>query len=114
MGEFGVVHWVIVIAVVGAIWYGFAAARSGSEGRLFCTSCGSQGEGRTRTRGSFLIEIVLWLCLIVPGLIYSIWRMTTKARVCEACGASTLVPADSPMAMKMRRELGHEAPPKAG
>jgi len=26
-----------------------------------------------RTRGSILIEIVLWLCFLVPGLIYFIW-----------------------------------------
>lgn len=67
-----------------------------AEGRI-CTTCGAQGIPKTRVKGSIGIEIVLWLCFLVPGLIYSIWRLTTKEKVCSTCGANTLVPIDSPV-----------------
>ena len=56
--------------------------------------------GKTVTRGSIWIEIILWLCLIVPGLIYSIWRLTTRRQVCSACGA-----ASASLSSKARRRL---------
>ena len=61
-----------------------------------CPNCGAQGKPRTHTKGSIWIEIILWLCLIVPGVIYSLWRLTTRAKVCRACGASDLVPVNTP------------------
>lgn len=64
---------------------------------MVCTSCGSVGEPKSVTRGSFLIEVVLWLCFIIPGLLYSLWRLTTRHKGCRACGASTLVPTSSPI-----------------
>lgn len=85
------------------VWSIVSLFRGGKE--LYCTSCGHQGKTRYGTRGSLLIEIVLWLCLIVPGLIYSIWRHSTKRPVCRACGADTIIPPQSPLAIKMRRDL---------
>lgn len=70
----------------------------------FCTTCGAVGAPKTHTRGSLFIEIVLWLCFLIPGLIYSIWRLTTKQKVCRSCGAATIVPLDSPVARKMLAE----------
>ena len=72
---------------------------------MFCTSCGNTGTPKKVTRGSIWIELVLWLCFLVPGLIYSIWRLTTRHPACRACGAATLVPVDSPVAQAMREKL---------
>lgn len=72
---------------------------------LFCTACGHEGQTRTRTKGHIAIEIILWLCLAVPGLIYSIWRRSARAPVCASCGSATVVPIGSPVARKMQREL---------
>ena len=36
--------------------------------KIHCMTCGTDGGDKTRTRGGILIEIVLWLCFIVPGL----------------------------------------------
>ncbi len=44
-----------------------------------------------------MLEIVLWFCYILPGLIYTIWRQTTYRQVCTVCGSDDLVPHDSPM-----------------
>lgn len=67
-----------------------------------CLTCHAIGTPKTQTRGSIWIEIVLWLCFLVPGLVYSIWRLTTRQKVCRTCGSPTLVPVDSPAAKAIR------------
>ena len=62
-----------------------------------CSTCGSRAGAKTNTKGSIFIEIILWLCFLVPGVIYSIWRLTTRSKVCRSCGAPTLVPVDTPV-----------------
>lgn len=93
--------------VLGLLSFGLYAAMKGSAGASgpvrYCTTCGHQGMGQTRTRGSLLIEVVLWFCFFVPGLIYSLWRLGSKHKVCASCGASTLVPLASPVARAARR-----------
>ena len=64
--------------------------------QLICSACGTVGPAKSVTKGSLLIEIVLWLCFLIPGIIYSLWRLTTKHKACKACGAQTLVPLDTP------------------
>jgi hypothetical protein len=64
--------------------------------KMVCTTCETVGEPKKATKGSFLIEVFLWLCFLVPGLIYSLWRLTSKQTVCPVCRASTLVPLYSP------------------
>lgn len=61
-----------------------------------CQSCGTTGKTRTETPGSIFIEIILWFCFLVPGMIYTIWRHTKKHQVCPACGSAAVIPADSP------------------
>ena len=65
---------------------------------LYCTNCGTVAPPKKVTRGSFLIEVMLWLCFLLPGLIYSIWRLTSRALVCPKCGAPNMIPVDSPRA----------------
>jgi hypothetical protein len=56
--------------------------------------------------GSFVIELFLWLIFLLPGLIYSIWRVSTKHQVCGRCQSRELVPLDSARAAAMARQLG--------
>ncbi|MBI1874518.1 MAG: hypothetical protein HYS05_11635 [Acidobacteria bacterium] len=67
---------------------------------FYCPNCGTVGRPKTVTRGSFLMEVFLWLLLIFPGLIYSLWRLTTKTKVCPKCGAPHMIPTDSPKAIE--------------
>lgn len=53
------------------------------------------------TKGSLVIEIILWLLMILPGAIYTVWRLTTKAPACRECGSRELIPPDSPRALKL-------------
>lgn len=70
-----------------------------------CPNCGAIGSPKTQVRGSFLVEIVLWICILLPGLIYSIWRISTKQKVCRTCGAPNLVPLDSPRGVALQKEF---------
>lgn len=66
-----------------------------------CTTCGTQGLPKTRVKGSFAIELLLWICCLLPGMIYTAWRLTTKEKVCRVCQANTLVPIDSPVGRRI-------------
>jgi hypothetical protein len=72
--------------------------------KMVCTSCGYVGEPTTVTKGSFGIELILWLCFLIPGLIYSIWRLSTRYEACPSCRQTTLIPSGSPMAKKFLQD----------
>lgn len=65
--------------------------------RRICTNCGYEGKAIFKTKGSILIEIVLWLLFIVLGLIYSLWRSTTrKMMISSGCdNLNTMIPNNS-------------------
>lgn len=69
--------------------------------RYICPNCGSIGNPRTYTKGAFLVEVTLWLLCLLPGLIYSMWRLTSRYRGCPSCGAANMVPVDSPHGRKL-------------
>lgn len=77
-----------------------------------CNACGHLGPPTSRTRGNLLTEIILWLCLIIPGLIYSIWRHATRYEGCRACGGAELLPVDSPRGLRLVRELHPDIAPQ--
>ena len=78
---------------------------------IICLQCGSVNDRAVKTmRGSFLLECLLWLFFILPGVIYSVWRLTTKAKVCPACSAREIVPLSSPGGQKLQRELATVGP----
>ncbi len=56
-----------------------------------CPNCGYEGPSVRRTRGSIGIEAVLWLCFLLPGLIYSLWRASTRAKTCPRCSSEHVV-----------------------
>jgi ribosomal protein L32 len=61
-----------------------------------CKKCGHRGDPKIVTKGSIFIEFVLWLALLIPGVIYSIWRLTAKYAVCPQCGAPNMLQINSP------------------
>lgn len=52
---------------------------------IHCVECGYEGIPQRHTPGSFLMELVLWLIFIIPGLIYSIWRVSNRRHRCPSC-----------------------------
>ena len=73
--------------------------------QLICSSCGTKGSAKNETRGSIFIEIILWICFIIPGVIYSIWRLTTKAKVCRSCNSKELISVNSPRGKELSKEF---------
>ena len=75
---------------------------------LYCPNCGSVAKPQSHTKGSFAIEVILWLCFIIPGIIYSLWRLSSREkRTCPVCRAANMIPLDSPRA---REVIGRSAP----
>jgi hypothetical protein len=72
-----------------------------SKDQLICVNCGTISKPILKTKGSFIIELCLWLFFIVPGLFYSLWRLTSKYKACPNCNAPNMIPADSPIAHKI-------------
>jgi|JI8StandDraft_1071087.scaffolds.fasta_scaffold656791_1 hypothetical protein len=97
---------------VGLLFILLKAQKSSKSSRvdgppLICTACGTKTTVlKNQVRGSILIEIILWLAFLIPGLIYSIWRLTTKKKVCPTCGSLNLIPIDSPAGKKIDRQYG--------
>lgn len=61
-----------------------------------CVDCGTVENPKASIQGSFLVELMLWFLMILPGLIYSIWRFTTRAVRCQSCGSKNLISTESP------------------
>ena len=74
--------------------------------KMYCTSCGSIGKPKTKTKGSLSLEIILWLCFLIPGFIYSLWRTFDKTKACVSCGNVSLIPTTSPIAQEQVQALG--------
>lgn len=64
--------------------------------RVICDRCETLTKPDKFVPGHFLVEVALWLCFLLPGVLYSLWRFTNKRLVCSACGSDQLVPLTSP------------------
>lgn len=73
--------------------------------QYICTYCGRQGKSTRIMKGSFLIEVILWFFFLVPGIIYSAWRFASQYRGCSYCKRDSLVQIDSPIGIKLLKEL---------
>lgn len=58
-----------------------------------CQTCEEIGQVRIKVPGSNMVEIALYLLMLVPGIIYAVWRRNSKTQVCGACGSEQLVAA---------------------
>jgi predicted RNA-binding Zn-ribbon protein involved in translation (DUF1610 family) len=77
---------------------------------MVCTTCGEHGQPIVKAPGSFGMEVLLWLLFIVPGVLYSIWRLAKRGHVCPSCGASTLVPPTSPVGQRFIKPAQESRP----
>jgi len=56
-----------------------------------CPNCKYEGEGKTKTPGFFALELILYLFFVIPGLAYTLWRVTNKKPVCPQCSFEYVV-----------------------
>lgn len=72
-------------------------------GKRICSTCGHLGFPDSKARGSFALEIGLWLIglivwpLLIAALLHTLWRFFARRAVCIKCGSATLLPTDSPI-----------------
>jgi len=76
------------------------ATPSRARGSHVCPSCGVSGSPVSHTPGSMAVELVLWLFFIVPGLIYSCWRLCARRNVCPAC-KNPMIPSNTPLGQNL-------------
>lgn len=67
-------------------------------GAKYCSHCGTVARPVTMTKGTFVLEVLLWLLFLLPGMLYTLWRLTTRQKVCPGCGTPNMLPLDSPKA----------------
>ncbi len=60
--------------------------------KFICGECNSVLEFEQSKRGSRIIEMILWSTLVIPGLIYSIWRKSARKKICYYCGSDFVFP----------------------
>ena len=49
------------------------------------------------SKGNFLVAVALYIFFCIPGIIYTIWALTSYNRAaCVACGSTRIVPVESP------------------
>jgi hypothetical protein len=75
-------------------------------GARYCTQCGTVAVPNSVVRGSFLVEILCFMCFCLPGIIYSGWRATSRHDECSSCGSENVVPLNSPKAREALGTLG--------
>ncbi len=95
------VSMILTLVFLGAfIWWIISifkpSGKISDTGNMICPSCGTRGEPRQATKGSIVIELILWICLIVPGLIYSFWRLSSRHSVCPSCGQPGMIAIATP------------------
>lgn len=74
--------------------------------KMHCLTCGTEDTVALVKRGNVAIEIILWIFFIIPGLIYSLWRMDSRHNACRTCASTVLAPVKSPAAAQHRKTLG--------
>jgi hypothetical protein len=75
--------------------------------QMLCATCYHVAKPVSKTKGSFLIELALWIMLCLPGLIYSIWRLSSRANVCPQCGSESVIPLNSTRAQQILSGIKH-------
>ena len=73
-----------------------------SDPRRVCKRCEELVGTKRVTPGSVWVELLLFLCFIVPGLLYSGWRLAKRHDACRECGSAELVPANSAAGKRIR------------
>ena len=72
------------------------AATNSNSSMMYCQNCGSIVRPKLQVKGTFALEILLWCFFVIPGLAYTLWRLTTKEKRCPRCDAPNVIPLDSP------------------
>jgi Proteolipid membrane potential modulator len=78
----------------------------GSTAPLFiCTRCHEVIEPKMTVKGSVVVNIWLFICGVLPGIIYAVWRWTSRTKRCPKCGSEDFVPIETPRGRALYNSL---------
>ena len=66
-----------------------------------CRNCAYAGKSEKFREGSLKIEILLWCALIIPGIIYTLWRRAHTVNICPKCHFGPMMLSDSGLGYRM-------------
>jgi len=84
--------------------------------RYLCQDCHFLGAPAKTLRGSPALELVLWLCFVLPGAAYAWWRSRGVILLCGRCGSVRVLPefsGEASSAIGTRAELPDQTLGKA-
>lgn len=87
----------IIGVCIGLIYLAVKRHQKQMEPR-FCVRCHYRGKPKMKMKGSPGIELILWICFIIPGLIYTTWRSSSRTQACPECWSMEMIPVTSPRA----------------
>lgn len=73
---------------------------------MICRSCGTLHGGHTSLPGNAALEGAGVVFVWPLGLLYSLWRRTSRRPACAACGSRDLVPLESPVGRALLAQHG--------
>lgn len=115
MSTSGIIAAIVVVGFFYLIFKAFQGVFGGrgkidAAGPMICPHCGTRGSAATATRGSTGVELILWLCFIIPGLIYSMWRLGSKQQVCPSCRQPGLISVNTPRGQQLLQQFAVRTP----
>ena len=90
---------------------------------MICSRCGEMSKPVRRAAIGFGAEVAAWAACVAAALLLgwwvmlaaiavSVYRMVTSAHRCAGCGASELVPPDSPVGRELQARYAPPAVPR--
>ena len=73
--------------------------------KYICADCGATQPPVSETKGSIGVELMLWLFFLVPGIIYSLWRVSSRYNACPVCKGAHMIPVASPKGKQLYEQL---------
>lgn len=95
---------IIVLAIIGFLIYRILTSDDSPSEEMVCRQCESVGTPEKEMPGNLAFGCALFFFFVVPGILYSIWRLTNKTNVCQFCGSEDLVPKHSPAGERIIEE----------
>ncbi len=59
----------------------------------------------TRSGGDYAMDMFLWFCVLLPGALYTLWRVSSRRDVCASCGNAGVIDPGSPRGQQLIAQL---------
>lgn len=81
-----------------------------SNKEYHCMECGAEEVPKKETPGYFILELFLWCMIFVPGMIYSVWRVSARKNVCPVCRSPRIITLKQHRIIEARKKLNESKP----